>query len=80
MAYINTCIQVGHGSAKTYVIDLKLGEKLDINERNDLNPKKLTSNIMTSRDVTMTSSIISKIKTADFSTFLAPDTIDMYFF
>ena len=63
----------------THPIDFKLGQKLDINKRNDLNPKKLTPSTMTSRDVTMTSSMILKVKTADVSTVLAPD-IDMYFF
>ena len=58
-----------------------LGNKLDINKkRNDSEHKNPTSDVMTSRDVTMTSSPIFMIKCADLSTFLAPGSIDMDFF
>ena len=43
-----------HISAKTYPIDLKLGQKLDIDKRSDLKEKNPTSDVMTSRDVIMT--------------------------
>ena len=68
-----------HILAKTYPIDLKLGQKLDINERNDSDQKNPTSDVVTSCDVTMTSSPILKIKNTDLSTILTPFTTDMYF-
>ena len=60
-------------------IDLKLGEKLDINKRNDSRQKNPTPDVMTSRDVIMTSSKIWKEKTADVSTFWATLVVEMYF-
>ena len=58
---------------------MKLGQKLDINERNDSRQKNPTPDVMTSRDVIMTSSKIRKEKTADVSTFWATLVVEMYF-
>ena len=49
------------------------------NERNDPRQKNLNPDVMTSRDVIMTSSQIRKEKTADVSTFWATLVVDMYF-
>ena len=69
-----------HILAKTYPIDLKLGQKLDITKINNSDYKNPTSDVVTSRDVSMTSSPIWKVKIADVSIILTPDIIDMYFF
>ena len=63
----------------SYPIDLKLGHKLDINKWNHSKWKNPTSDMLTSRDVIMTSSPIWMQKTADVSTFLASNIADMHF-